>query len=279
MSTVVTASDVNKLRKATGAGLMDCKKALVETGGDFEAAIDYLRKKGQKVSAKRADREAKEGIIIAQTTPDHSVGYIVHVTCETDFVSKNSEFIDFVKSVADIASDSDVKSAEELYGQPLNGSTVKDAFDEQVGKIGEKIEIGNFVRIESDSVIPYIHAGYKIGVLVGFNAASSEKLDGIGRDVAMQIAAMNPIAVDMDDVDEAVKEREIQIGKEQARQEGKPEQIIEKIAMGKLQKFYKENTLNQQQFVKDSSKKVHEVLKEVDNGLKVTKFSRVALGE
>jgi elongation factor Ts len=279
MEMTITASDVNKLRKATGAGLMDCKKALVEAGGDFEAAIDYLRKKGQKVSAKRADREAKEGVVIATTTADYKKGYIVHVTSETDFVAKNIDFIQFAKNIAAVAMDTDTNSIEELYAQKFENSTVKDTFDQQVGRIGEKIEIGNYARIESESVVPYIHAGYKIGVLVGFNQPASDDLTSLGKDIAMQIAAMSPIAIDENDVEDSVKQRELEIGREQAKNEGKPEQIIEKIAQGKLQRFYKDNTLMHQQFVKDGSKKVAEVLKNFNKDLTVTAFKRVALGE
>ena len=274
----VTAADVNKLRQITGAGLMDCKKALVETNGDFDAAIDYLRKKGQKVSEKRADREANEGVVIARTSEDNKAGIIVHITSETDFVAKNEDFIRFAQQVADTAINKNVKSKEELLSQNLDGSTVSDKLNEQVGKIGEKIEVGAFERVEAETVVPYIHAGYKIGVLVGFNKANNSNLIEAGREVAMQIAAMRPIAVDKEDVDTAVVEREMEIGREQARQEGKPENIIDKIAQGKVQKFYKENTLVNQDFVKDSSKTVGQRLKEVDQDLKVTSFKRVALG-
>lgn len=257
---------------------MDCKRALEETNGDFEAAIDYLRKKGQKVSAKRADREAREGVVIAKTNEAGTVGYIIHVTSETDFVAKNEDFIQFAEEVAAIAVAKDVKSAEELYAQPMGDGTVKDRFDTEVGRIGEKIEIGSFERVRGETVVPYIHAGYKIGVLVSLNQSGNGQISDIGKDVAMQIAAMNPIAVDESSVDEATQQRELEIGKEQARAEGKPDNIIDKIAQGKLQKFFKENTLVHQQFVKDSSKKVADVLKEVDPGLEVTEFKRVALG-
>lgn len=274
----ITASDVNKLRQQTGAGLMDCKKALMESNGDFEAAIDYLRKKGQKVSASRADRDAKEGVIIAQTTKDYKSGIIVHVTCETDFVAKNNDFISFAQALADIAIQQNVNSKEELESQMMNGATVKEKLMEQVGKIGEKIEIGTFERIDDASVIPYIHAGYRIGVLVGYNMPANDALIEAGKDTAMQIAAMKPIAVDENAVDASIIQKEIEIGKEQARQEGKPENMLEKIALGKLNKFYKENTLNNQQFVKDTSKTVGQMLKEVDKELEVTSFKRVALG-
>lgn len=257
---------------------MDCKRALEATNGDFEAAIDYLRKKGQKVSAKRADREAREGVVIAKTNEEGTIGYIVHVTSETDFVAKNADFIQFAQDVVDIAVANNVKSAGELYAQPMGDGTVKDRFDTEVGRIGEKIEIGSFERVTGETVIPYIHAGYKIGVLVSLNQHGNGQISEIGKDVAMQIAAMNPIAVDESSVDEATQKHELEIGMEQARAEGKPENILEKIAQGKLQKFFKENTLIHQQFVKDSSKKVADVLKEVDPGLQVTEFKRVALG-
>lgn len=274
----ITASDVNKLRQQTGAGLMDCKKALIEAEGDFEKAIEFLRKKGQKVSESRAGREANEGVIIAKTSPDNKNGIIIHLTCETDFVAKNQDFIDFAQSLADIAITNGVNSKAELESQPMDGVTVKDKLLEQVGKIGEKIEIGSFEKMESDAVVSYIHAGFKIGVLVGFNEGPTDALINAGRDTAMQIAAMKPIAVDENSVDEAIIQKEIEIGKEQARQEGKPENMLEKIALGKLNKFYKENTLNNQQFVKDSKKTVKQMLKELDKDLEVTGFKRVALG-
>lgn len=275
----ITASDVNKLRQMTGAGLMDCKKALQESNGDFDAAIDYLRKKGQKVAAKRADRDAKEGVVIALTSDDNTKGYVVHVTSETDFVAKNQEFIDFAHSVAEAAKAADAADAEALYSQPIGNITVREKFEEMAGKIGEKIEIGRYERVTGETVVPYIHGSFRIGVLVAMNISGNGKLEEVGKDVAMQIAAMNPIAVAEQDVPEEVKQKEIEIGMEMARQEGKPEAMVEKIAQGKLQRFYKDNTLVHQQFVKDSSKTVAQVLKETDPALQVLTFRRISVGE
>lgn len=275
----ISAKEVNELRKATGAGMMDCKKALEETGGDFEAAIDYLRKKGQKVAAKRADREANEGVVIALTSDDNTKGYVLHVTSETDFVAKNDDFIKFATAITEAAKTADAKTAEEVLTLPLDGSTVQEKLQEMVGKIGEKIELGRYERIEGEMVVPYIHAGYKIGVLVSFNQSGNGQLSDVGRDIAMQIAAMNPVGVDESDVPEDIQQKELELGREQALAEGKPEQIVDKIAQGKLQKFFKENTLLNQPFVKDTNKKVSDVLKETDGNLKVLRFSRVSLGE
>ncbi len=275
----ITASEVNKLRQMTGAGLMDCKKALEETGGDFEAAIDYLRKKGQKVAAKRADRDANEGVVIAVTNDSQQVGYVMHVTSETDFVAKNQEFIDFANKVAALAKDNDAADREAVYNLTMDGVTIRAKFEEMVGKIGEKIEIGRYERVTGDTVIPYIHGNYRIGVLVAFNQGGNDTLNEIGKDVAMQIAAMSPVAVDESSVDQETIQKELEIGMEQARAEGKPEAMLEKIAQGKLQKFFKESTLIHQQFVKDGNKKVSDVLKEVSPDLKVLTFKRVSLGE
>ncbi len=274
----ITAQQVNELRKQTGAGLMDCKKALQESNGDMEAAIDFLRKKGQKVSAQRADREAKEGVVIAQTNDNGKTGVIVNLACETDFVAKNEEFISFAQSIADNALKIDVSDLEGLLEANLNGSSLKNKLTDQVGKIGEKIEVTKYEKMEGDCIIPYIHAGYKIGVLVALNQPKSDAVQQIGKDIAMQIAAMSPIAVDKDDVEQSVVDRELDIAREQVRAEGKPEDMIDKIAMGKLNKFYKENTLLNQQFVKDGSKTVNQVLKELDPNLTVVQFKRIALG-
>ncbi len=275
----ISASEVNKLRQATGAGMMDCKKALQETGGDFDAAIDYLRKKGQKVAAKRADREANEGVVIALTSDDNKTGYVLHVTSETDFVAKNQDFIDFATAITEAAKAADAKTKEEVLELTIDGASVKEKLEEMVGKIGEKIELGRYDRVEGEMVIPYIHMGYKIGVLVSFNQAGNGEMSEVGKDIAMQIAAMNPVGIDEEDVPEEVKQKELEMGREQALAEGKPEQIVDKIAQGKLQKFFKDNTLLHQPFVKDSSKKVNEVLQAVDNDLKVLRFTRVSLGE
>jgi elongation factor Ts len=281
MSVNITAADINKLRQQTGAGMMDCRKALVESNGDFEEAIDYLRKKGQKVAALRGDREAKEGVVIAKTTDDNKTGFILTLACETDFVSKNDEFIAFAKSIMDVAVANDVKTIEELNSLPLGGATVADKVNEQVAKIGEKISITRFERIESEGIAAYIHGSYRMGVLVGLNK-NSEKVLEAGKDVAMQIAAMNPVAVDAASVPAETIERERSIVTEQItadpKMAGKPADMIAKIAEGKLNAFFKEQTLTAQAFVKDSSKSVGDYLKSVDPELKVASFKRVALG-
>jgi elongation factor Ts len=279
MSTAtITAQDINKLRQATGAGMMDCRKALTETNGDFEAAIDWLRKQGQKVAAKRSDREAKEGVVIAKTTPDNKTGFVITISCETDFVSKNADFVAFAQSIADAAVKNNVKSAEELNNVTLNGSKVSDLINDKLASIGEKIGIARFERIEAPYVASYIHGAYRMGVLVGFNKNAGEA----GKDVAMQIAAMNPVAVDPSSVPADIVAREKDIVMEQMKQDpkmaGKPEQMMLKIAEGKLNAFFKESTLNAQAFVKDSSKTVGDYLKSVSPDLKVLEFKRVALG-
>ncbi len=274
----ITAADVNKLRKQTGAGMMDCKKALVETNGDFEAAIDYLRKKGQKVSEKRAGREAREGVVIAISNTEQNSGVVLHLSCETDFVAKNADFVEFAKSLTNLALSKEIESTEELMNQQLNGVNVSDLIVEQVGKIGEKIEVAQFARIHGELVVPYIHAGYRIGVLLALNKKGSEQLVLTGKDMAMQIAAMSPVAVRPEDVSEEIRNHEFMIGREQAVDEGKPENLVEKIATGRLNKFLKENTLMNQQFVKDSSKTVSQMLKEIDPDAGVTGFIRFAIG-
>ena len=278
MSTVqITAADVNKLRQQTGAGMMDCKKALTEANGDFEVAIDYLRKKGAKVAASRSDRDSKEGVVISKTTADGKRGIIVEVNCETDFVAKNSDFLAFANSIADLAIQNNPASVEELTGYELNGSKVSDQILDQTGKIGEKIGVSKFETVTGEKVIAYIHGNYRLGVLVALSANASGA-DEAGRDVAMQIAAMNPVAIDKDGVDSKTIERELEIAKDQIRAEGKPEEMIEKIAAGKLNKFYKDSTLLNQEFVKDSSKTISQFLNGVEKGLTVTAFKRVQLG-
>jgi elongation factor Ts len=280
-TTTITAAEINKLRQTTGAGMMDCRKALVESDGDFEKAIDYLRKKGQKVAALRSDREAKEGVIIAKTTADHKTGLIVTLACETDFVSKNAEFVAVAQSIMDVAIKNNVKSLEELQAAKLENATVADKINDQVAKIGEKIQLTRFERIDAEAVASYIHGAYRMGVLVGLNKNSAPALEA-GREVAMQIAAMNPVAVDQDSVSPEMIEREKAIVTDQIRNDpkmaGKPDEMIEKIAVGKLNAFFKENTLTAQPFVKDASKTVGEHLKSVDPGLKVNQFKRVQLG-
>jgi elongation factor Ts len=278
MSTVtISAQDINKLRQATGAGMMDCRKALTETGGDFEAAIDWLRKQGQKVAAKRSDREAKEGVVAAKTTADNKTGFIVTISCETDFVSKNADFVAFAQSIADAAVANNVKSAEELNNVTVNGSKVSDLINDKLASIGEKIGIARFERIEAPYVASYIHGAYRMGVLVGLSKEAPEA----GKDVAMQIAAMNPVAVDAASVPAETVERERAIVVDQMKQDpkmaGKPDEMIAKIAEGKLNAFFKENTLAAQAFVKDASKSVGDYLKSAGD-VKVTEFKRVALG-
>jgi elongation factor Ts len=280
-TTTITAAEINKLRQTTGAGMMDCRKALVESDGDFEKAIDYLRKKGQKVAALRSDREAKEGVIIAATTEDRKTGLIITLACETDFVSKNAEFVAVAQRIMDVAIRNNVKTLDELMSSKLENATVADKINDQVAKIGEKIQLTRFERIDAEAVASYIHGAYRMGVLVGLNKNTATALEA-GREVAMQIAAMNPVAVDQDSVSPEMIEREKAIVTDQIRNDpkmaGKPDEMIEKIAIGKLNAFFKENTLTAQPFVKDASKTVADHLKSVDAGLKVTQFKRVQLG-
>lgn len=272
----ISASDVKKLRDITGAGMMDCKKALAESNGDFDGAIEYLRKKGQKLSAKRADREAKEGVVLAKVSACGKKGVVVRLSCETDFVAKNDDFVDMTSRIADLALEKFPEAKEGLLAEQFDGMALGDKITEQVGVIGEKIELADYQRLEAPMVTSYIHMGNKAAVLVGLSKAGD--FDAAGKDVAMQIAAMKPIAVDKDGVSSEVIEKEIEIGKELARQEGKPEAMIEKIATGKLNKFFKENTLLNQQFVKDSKQSVASFLKSQDADLTVTDFKHVSLG-
>ncbi|MDF2159046.1 translation elongation factor Ts [Algoriphagus sp. CAU 1675] len=274
----ITAQEVNKLRQMTGAGMMDCKKALTEAEGDFEKAVDILRKKGQKVSASRADRETKEGVVVTKVSENGAQGTILSLTCETDFVAKNEEFGAFAKTLIDLAVEKGASTTEEILALPFENITVAEKIVEMTGKIGEKIEISHFETVKAEAVVPYIHSNGKLGVLVGLVNTSGADVEEAGKDVAMQIAAMNPIAVDKDGVDSSTIEREIEVGKEQARAEGKPEEMLEKIAMGKLNKFYKENTLLSQQFVKDNSKSIAQYLDSVSKGLTVNAFKRISIG-
>jgi elongation factor Ts len=275
----ITVADVNKLRKQTGAGMMDCKKALVENDGDFEKAIDYLRKKGQKIAAKRAGKEATEGFVLAKTNSDKNFAAIVMINCETDFVAKNQDFIDYVNSIADLAIAKTPKSIDELKSLNLNGRTVEESLSDQMGKIGEKIQMSNCAFIEAPIVFAYNHHGNRLATILGLNKNNVSDIENIGHELAMQVAAMNPMAVDKDDIDEKTIEREKEIGMEQARQEGKPENILEKIAIGKLNKFFKDNTLLNQDFIRDTKKTVKQYLAEADKGLKVSVFKRLMLGE
>jgi len=276
MSTI-TASAVNELRQKTGAGLMDCKKALQESNGDFEAAIDYLRKKGQKVAALRNDREAKEGVVYAAISADGKIGIMVGLGCETDFVAKNEEFVAFAKGAGFAAISKNVKSIDELLQQPYEGVTIQDKVNEMVGKIGEKIELKRFERIEAESVVSYIHSNNKLGVLVGMNQPINSTIEAAGKDIAMQIAAMNPVALNKEEISEDIIAREKAIAMEQIIAEGKPESMVEKILPGKLNKFFKENTLLNQQFVKDNSVTVAEMLQKIEKNLTVTSFKRTTL--
>jgi len=274
----ITAQDVNRLRQKTGAGMMDCKKALVEADGDFDSAIENLRKKGQKVSASRADRETKEGSIFIKTSDDHKQAVLIAFTCETDFVAKNEEFQSLGQEILELAFHSRPASIEELKALKSGNVTISEKVTEMVGKIGEKLDVSYYEILNGEAVIPYIHVGSKLGVLVAMKNASGTDVAEAGRDVAMQIAAMSPIAVDQNEVGQSVIDKEMEIGKEQARAEGKPENIIEKIAMGKVNKFLKENTLLSQPFVKDSSKNVGQYLESVKSGLSVASFKRISIG-
>ena len=262
----------------TGAGMMDCKNALVETQGDFEAAVDYLRKKGAKIAAKRADREATEGCVIAMVNESRSAGVIVLLACETDFVAKNEAFVELAKSIATLAMDNKPADLDALKALSLNGVAVADRLLDEVAKIGEKIDVTKYELVEGSNVVSYIHGSNRMGVLVEMNNAATDANMVAGKDVAMQIAAMNPVAVNRDSVDANTIERELEIGREQARAEGKPEAMIDRIASGKLEKFFKESTLIAQDFVKDGSMTVEKYLSSVEPGLTVTRFKRVQLG-
>jgi elongation factor Ts len=274
----ITAQDVNKLRQMTGAGMMDCKKALTEAGGDFEKAIEFLRKKGQKVSASRADRETSEGVVFAKTNDAGTEGALIAFTCETDFVAKNDEFTQLGNSIAELAFANKPADNDALNALKLGNLTIGEKIIELTGKIGEKLEVKAFEIVSGDAVVPYIHSNGKLGVMVALKNTSGVDATEAGKDVAMQIAAMNPVAVDKDGVDPTIVEKEIEIGKDQARQEGKPEELVEKIALGKLNKFYKENTLLSQSFVKDNSKTIAQYLDSVSKGMTVSEFKRVFIG-
>lgn len=275
----ITASEVNKLRQMTGAGMMDCKQALVESEGDFEKAIDYLRKKGQKVASKRADRDANEGIVIAKTATDKTFAAVIMLNCETDFVGKNKEFIDFAYAIVDKAITDKVKSLDEIKNAKINGRTVTEGISDLVGKTGEKMGLAHYEFVEAPITFAYNHQGNRLATILGLNKDNIANIEEIGHEVAMQIAAMNPVAIDKDDVDAHTIERELEVGREQARQDGKPEEMIEKIAVGKLQRFYKENTLYNQEFIKDSKITVRQFLQNASKDLTVIAFERLMLGE
>lgn len=271
----ITAAEVNKLRQATGAGMMDCKKALVEAEGDFDKAIEVLRKKGQKVAANRADRESTEGAAIAKVNDTKTVGVAIVLGCETDFVGKNESFVELANQLADLAFNHNSK--DEFLAADFGGMTVADKLIEQTGVIGEKLQINAFEKIEAPFVGSYIHAGNKIATLVGLSA-NVDGAEVVAKDVAMQVAAMDPIALDQDGVDQSVIDKEIEIAKDQLRQEGKPEAMLDNIAKGKLNRFFKDNTLVNQDFIKDSKQSVANYVKSIGNDVKVVNFKRVALG-
>lgn len=274
----ITAQDVNKLRTMTGAGMMDCKKALTEANGDFEKAIEILRKKGQKVSAARSDKDAKEGSVFIKTSDDNKEAVLIALNCETDFVAKNVEFQSLGQAIADVAFSKKPATVEALMAEKLGELTVQGKITELVGKIGEKLEISEFVHMKGEAVVPYIHAGSKLGVLVSLKGVNGTDVTEAGKDVGMQIAAMNPVAVDETAVDKTVIEKELEIAKAQIIAEGKPANMVEKIAEGKLKKFYKDNTLVHQAFVKDNSKTVAQYLDSITKGLAVVEFKRVTIG-
>jgi elongation factor Ts len=275
---MISAQDVNKLRNMTGAGMMDCKKALTEAEGDFEKAIEILRKKGQKVSASRSDKDAKEGSVFVKTSADNKEAVLIALNCETDFVAKNEAFQDLGKLIAETAFATKAASKDALLAAKAGDLTIGEKITELVGKIGEKLEVSEYVRMTGEAVVPYIHGGGKLGVLVALKGVNGASVIDAGKDVGMQIAAMNPVAVDEKTVDSTTIEKELEIAKAVIRAEGKPENMVDKIAQGKLQKFFKDNTLVHQAFVKDSSKTVAQYLDSVSKGLSVAEFRRVSIG-
>ena len=269
----ITAADVSKLRKMTGAGMMDCKNALTEAEGNFDKAIEIIRKKGQAVASKRAGREASEGVVLAKSTGDS--GAIIVLNCETDFVAKNDDFVKTAESILNAATEKKPEDLDQLKSISVDGKKINDIVVEKVGIIGEKIELSYYAKIDAGMVVAYIHPGNKLASLVGFNKGGID--EQVGKDIAMQIAAMDPIAIDEQFVPEEVKEKELEIGREQARKEGKPENMLDRIAEGKLKKFYKESTLLNQDFIKDNKMTIRDYLKSVDASLEVTAFNRFSL--
>jgi elongation factor Ts len=271
----ITAADVSKLRKMTGAGMMDCKKALTEAEGDFDKAVEIIRKKGQAVANKRADREATEGVVLSKVSEDGKKGALVVLNCETDFVAKNESFIELTSSILDVALENMPADLDALKALELNGTVISDLVVEQIGVIGEKLDLAFYAKIEDESVIAYIHPGNKLATLVGFNQAGIDTQ--VAKDVAMQVAAMNPVSVSRDNVPADVIEKELEIGRDMARNEGKPEAMLDKIAQGRLSKFFKENTLMEQAFVKDNKLSIAKYLDDTSKGLAATKFERFSL--
>lgn len=271
----INAADVAKLRRITLAGMMDCKKALEESDGNFDKAIEIIRKKGQAVANKRADREAGEGVVLAKVAPTGKSGAIIVLNSETDFVAKNGEFLKLATSILDIALANNPATLEDLKALKLDGTKIGEKIIEYIGIIGEKIELSYYEKIEAPSVQAYIHPGNRLATLVGFTKAGADAQ--VYKDIAMQIAAMNPVAVDKDDVKPETIAQEIEIGKDQARREGKPEEMLEKIGQGKLSKFFKENTLLNQDYIKDNKMTIRQFLQSVDKDMNVTAFRRYTL--
>jgi len=271
----INATDISKLRKITGAGMMDCKNALIEAEGDYDKAIEVIRKKGQAVANKRADRIAGEGVVLAKVTEDNKFGAIIALNCETDFVAKNDNFVAFTESILDEAIKNNPENLESLKQIKINNTSIENLITDRIAAIGEKIELSYFEKITADKVFTYIHPGNKLASIIGFNKNNVELT--VCKDIAMQVAAMNPVAIDIKDISQNIIDKEIEIGKEQARLEGKPENMVEKIALGKLNKFYKESTLLNQDFIKDSKKTVKQYLNESDKDLTVTAFKRCSL--
>jgi len=274
----ITATDVNKLRQMTGAGMMDCKKALQESEGDFEKAIDYLRKKGQKVAGKRADRDANEGFIVAKVAEDQSFAAVVMINCETDFVGKTEEFKQFAKDILEAGVNKRVHSVQELMPLLIGGTTIEQKLNDMLGKTGEKMTIAHWEVIEAPVAFAYNHHGSRLASILGMSPKEGKNILEVGYELAKQVAAMNPVAVDKEDVPQNIIDREIEIGKDQARQEGKPEEMLEKIATGKLNKFFKDSTLMNQEYIKDTKKTCAQYIAENDKNMKVTGFRRLQLG-
>jgi elongation factor Ts len=270
----ISVNDITRLRRTTGAGMMDCKKALEESGGDFNKAIEIIRKKGQAVANRRAEREASEGVALAKVSDNNTLGVMIVLNCETDFVAKNQNFTELAEKILNVALKEKPADLEALKQLPLEGRTVSEKIIEQVGIIGEKMELAYYDKLESEMVIPYVHPGNKLATLVAMNKKCDPR---VGKDIAMQVAAMNPVAIDKDDVSPEILEKEREIGREQALREGKPENIVDKIAEGKLQKFFKESTLLNQDFTKDNKKTIRQYIQESDKSLEVKAFRRYSL--
>ncbi len=269
----VKMADIQHLRKMTGAGMMDCKSALSESNGDFDKAVEIIRKKGQAVAAKREDRDASEGCVLAKTEGNFAA--VVALNCETDFVAKNQDFIDLTQKILDAAVESKAATLEDLLNVEIDGRAISQLIVDQIGATGEKMELSDYQNITADHVVSYIHMGNKLATIVGFNKADVS--ENVAKDVAMQVAAMNPISIDSDSIPTEIKEKELDIAREKAREAGKPENLLDRIAEGSLQKFYKDNTLLQQDYVKDNKMTIDQFIKQSDKELTVVSFKRVSL--